>query len=907
MKSPVNVRCATGPGQANHQDGTDDRIQSRTASRFISSCQKYCQQNRACLGLPIQRCLLLLAIFCLAKVAIAEDTETAFLRKYCVDCHGAQIQEGDRRFDQLSTDIVQTNDAEIWHEVLDRLNLGDMPPEDAKAQPSDQERLDLVAKLTKRLSEKARTNEKQKTVFRRLNRREYDAAMRHVFGLESMLADPTSDFPPDETEHHFDNIGDSLVVSDFLLTRYLAASDQYLNAARELAELTRAVEEPKTHSWSFTAPFCRNMPNPDGQDQDGKFQHLRENPTDRYGYLWLSKLRKGLPASGNYRIRVKAQAIHRDYPYKETIIGVPREDPLRLAIVAADTRTGDLATNNPTDYRLAEFDVPDNEPRWLETTVWLDKFYQPRFAFPNGPVRIKYMRHQLLRNHREHFPKFIKNHVHVFATMHPDYDKKTAGALEKAFLTEQDRLKKQGQPYDVFGTAHRMHTDAAWRQFYREYDGPRIRIYEVKIDGPLPETSPPIAATFFPQGELNEVEAEKLIRDFARRAWRYGSPTASNALLLYHQERESGASQIDALQIAYQTILCSPQFLYHRTRRGELNNVELASRLSFFLWRTPPDAELLRIARAGRLTDSQVLNEQTERLLDDPRHRRFVHSFADAWLQLSKLGTMLPDRTEHPAYYNQRLDEAMRSETLLFLEDAIRQNLPVSALVDCDYSFLNSSLARLYGIDGVTGHHFRKVNLVDRNRGGLLGQASVLTATANGIDTSPVVRGMWVMESLLGTPPPPPPPDVEPIEPDIRGSTTIREQLEAHRSVATCASCHRRIDPPGFALEVFDEIGRFRTHYDSGGWQKRQLAKVDASGTLASGESFQGIQELKEILKSKQNLIASNLASRLLTYATGRMEDGQDKATLLSLNQPNDSKGIRALIHWVVQCDAFRR
>lgn len=382
--------------------------------------------------------------------------------------------------------------------------------------------------------------------------------------------------------------------------------------------------------------------------------------------------------------------------------------------------------------------------------------------------------------------------------------------------------------------------------------------------------------------------------------------SAGIAVRLYGAEREKGASQLDALQLAYQTILCSPRFLYHRTKHGPLDDIELASRLAYFLWGAPPDAELLQLASAGQLSNSDVLRQQTERLLNDPKRVRFVNAFTDAWLQLEKLGTMLPDRVEHPSYYNERLEQHMRTETRLYFDDAIQHDKHVELLIDSDYSFLNSSLARLYNIEGVVGHEFRKVQLGDRNRGGQLGHASVLTASANGIDTSPVVRGMWVMECLLGTPPPPPPPDVEPIEPDIRGSTTIRERLAAHREVATCASCHRRIDPPGFALESFDEIGQFRTHYDSGGWKKKRLAKIDPSGRLASGESFDDIAGLKSQLAKKIDLVTTNLITKLLTQATGRIDDRQDKAEVLTLANSQD-RGVRQIIHRIIQSDAFRR
>ncbi|MEL6108926.1 MAG: DUF1592 domain-containing protein [Planctomycetota bacterium] len=435
----------------------------------------------------------------------------------------------------------------------------------------------------------------------------------------------------------------------------------------------------------------------------------------------------------------------------------------------------------------------------------------------------------------------------------------------------------------------------------------------MRIEGPLAGESKPSSTEFFPSQPITDDQAETLIERFAKRAWRYshadeGFPSPRSAIELFRGERSEGVTRLDALHLSFQAILCSPRFLYHRSTNGPMSQRELAGRLSFFLWGMPPDEELLSVAALGRLAEPEELRRQTERLLRDPRRKSFVQAFTDSWLHLKKLGTMLPDRVEHPAYYNERLEDAMLAETRMYFDDALQHDRPVSVFIDSDYTFLNSSLARHYGIEGVTGHRFRRVELDDRNRGGLLGHASVLTASANGIDTSPVVRGMWVMECLLGTPPPSPPPDVEPIEPDIRGTVTIREQLAAHREIATCANCHRRIDPPGFALESFDEIGRFRTHYDTGGWRRKRLAKIDPSGILASGERFRDIRELKLQLKAKTNLVAANLASKLLRQATGRFEDPRDKAELLEMSLANATDpGVRELIHTIVQSESFRR
>ena len=861
--------------------------------------------NRTMKYIPIL--ILFVATPVLAQDDLAQIS--GFVNKYCVSCHGAKAQEGDRRFDELSPAAISIDQSETWHEILDRLNLADMPPKDAKLQPTDAQRLEMSKKLTRVLAN-AKNNlpHKPQTVLRRLNRAEYDAAMRSVLGLESMLDDPTTEFTPDQNVDHFRNVGDTLVLSDVLLTNYLNASRRYLNHA-----ISKSRATPESQTRTFEAPFCRSMPNPDGQDRPGEYQHLRENATYKHGYLWLSKMHRGLPTDGWYEIRIHAEAIDRDHPYRDSIINTSREDPLQLAIVATDTSAGDMYNNNPTDKTLAVMDVADNDPQWYTVTKWFDKGYTPRLAFPNGPAKIKYMRHKLMHQHRDLFPTFIRDRVHVFATMHPDYDKVEGPKLEKKFLAEQDRLKAAGKPYDTFGTAHRMHTDEAWVNFYSEYRGPRLRIHEVQIKGPLAKDSAKqkTVASFFPAKPPTSTEASELITRFATRAFRRPVKAAETepVLELYQQQLRTRENHTDAIRVAYQSILCSPEFLYHRTQSGPLNQHELASRLAFFLWSAPPDQQLRRLASEGRLQGA-VLREQTERLLNDQRNSHMIASFTDAWLQLDKLGTMLPSHSEHPRYYNDRLEEAMRGETRTYIADAINRDLGVSVLVDSDYSFLNASLARLYGVDGVVGSQLRRVALNDRRRGGLLGQASVLTATANGIDTSPVLRGVWVLESLLGTPPSPPPPDIEPLEPDTRGTTTIREQLTAHREVATCAACHSRIDPPGFALESFDEIGQYRKNYLLDGAWRRKGPKVDPSGELPSGETFDDIVQLKQHLMKRLDLVAQNLASKLLVHATGRLDDPADRSDVLKLMQSHAGRkdiGIRTLIHEIVQSEAFAR
>ncbi|MCO8122144.1 DUF1592 domain-containing protein [Stieleria sp. TO1_6] len=846
----------------------------------------------------------------------------SFVQSYCVSCHGPDAEEGDRQFDSLIGTELDGDSIEAWHEILDRVNLADMPPEDAPKRPSDAERLEVSEMLTQLLSQVRQADAKPQTVLRRLNRLEYDSAMRKVLALDNMLFDPSSEFVPDEKYHEYRNLGQTLVLSDVLMSQYLTASGQYLDRA-----ISKRQKSPPRQKLTFKAPFYKtNNGQADGLDRPGEYQHLRENPTYQNGYLWIKKLHQGVQTSGYYTIRVKANAINRDHPYLDWILDVPKQDPLQLGVVATSASAKDFDTNDASDQSLDVFTLPDDEPQWFETVAWIDKGYSIRFTFPNGPLKIKNMRHSLMHKHRDLFPGFIRDRVHVFHTMHPDYDKVEGAKLAKEFLAEQERLKLAGKPYDVFGVDHSIHTRAAWSQFYSEYQGPRIRVHEIELIGPVSRMSPEekAVAQFFPDKKPFAEDAKNLIGRFARRAFRHPvDPDEVQPFIdFYNTQALEGVDHIEALKLVYQAVLCSPSFLYHRTREGLLDDHDLATRLSFFLWSEPPDAELRTLAVQGRLRDPEILRQQTDRLLADPRHMEMVRPFVDAWLRLAKLGTMLPDRVEHPEYFNERLEEAMRTETQMFIADMIRRDVGVSALIDSDYSFLNASLARLYGIDGVEGHEFRRVKFNNRVRGGLLGQAAVLTASANGIDTSPVLRGVWVLECLLGTPPSPPPPDIEPIEPDTRGATTIRQQLAKHRDVATCANCHKRIDPPGFALESFDEIGRYRERYLLDGPWKRPGPVVDPSGELPSGQAFENIISLKQLLLPKLDLVTRNVATNLLTHASGRLDDPSDRADVLKLMQalpPNPSVtaedayrrpygvGLRSLIHAVVQSDAFRR
>ena len=342
------------------------------------------------------------------------------------------------------------------------------------------------------------------------------------------------------------------------------------------------------------------------------------------------------------------------------------------------------------------------------------------------------------------------------------------------------------------------------------------------IEGPTFDQWPPAShrMLFGDETDAARVDIEQVVLRFASRAFR--QPVKSDQVAHYvafiRERIRSGEANATSIKYGLAAILTSPRFLYLDEGNEEadttLSNHELAARLSYFLWSTMPDAKLLSIASSGKLSSPFILKTEIDRMLRDDKVGDFVEHFTDSWLRINTLGTMPPDSKAFGSYYDDRLEDSFKQETRLFFGDLIHNNGSILNLLDSNYTFANDVLATHYGINDVDGEHFRKVSLKPQHhRGGLLGQGSVLTVTANGIETSPVVRGVWVLENIFGTPPPPPPPDVEPLEPDTRGASTIREQLNKHRNVAACADCHAKIDPAGFALEFFDPIGGYRSRY----------------------------------------------------------------------------------------------
>jgi hypothetical protein len=808
---------------------------------------------------------LLVAVAWQGSTLLAAETEfdtKAYLKNHCIRCHGAEEQNADRQFDSLETEYSDQQTAEHWQEILDVINLGEMPPED-EPQPSADETKQFVATVTRQLDLARESLESEgQERFRRLNRYEYRNTIRDLLGVNTESFDPTTSFPADDRVDGFENIGEHLVLSDYLLQCYLEAASRSIDKAVQ----TRAVVEPieevlrpndMCQRKYFFRPEQRFIVNPTGEYVD--MAH-----TDPSRERIAAGRFKGAPADGYYTIRIEAEGINREHPYSPNLLQVDRAEPIKMQVIVTDPQVASpAASQNSSDRIVATVPLADHEPKFYEFRTWMDKGFVPVIRYANGPL------------------DFRSSMIKVLKAYHPET------------LTSNWR--------DVFSTKPSEILDV-WMS--DAYQGPRMRIHQMEIAGPEARDD---SAT-----DLLVDKHQQALKQFLFHAFR--RPPLGSEVTRYQAFFQSRLASDESEETAFLTtckaILCSPNFLYVETPpdAGETDEpaFRLASRLSYFLWSSMPDDQLLDAAASGKLNQPETLVAHMRRMLQDPRAKAFIENFTNSWLHLNELGSMPPDTQKYAAYYDRLLEPLMRRETQLFFAEILDKNLSIENFIDSDFTFANRYLAAHYGLPDIVGDDFRRIALPQQSlRRGLLGQASILTATANGVETSPVTRGIWVLENILGSPPPPPPPDVEPLEPDIRGATTIRQQLAKHRNVATCAECHRKIDPIGFAMESFDAVGSFRRRYrDSEG---KPVSAVDTAGTLPTGDTFADIAELKRLLLKQKDQFARCLTEKMLIYALGREVGFQDRPAVESIvgKLAAQGDGLQDLVELIVTSEVF--
>lgn len=718
--------------------------------------------------------------------------------------------------------------------------------------------------------------------------------MQDLFGFDGDF-DPTTSFPGDEELEGFRNIGSALRTSRHHLEQYLKAADAVLDHVYDLADVKG---KPEVKQWMDSADKMRDLNDAFGlgvisaeKAKGPAYIHLSHGLRNQElifdSKLFLSRLGEtGVPHSGWYEVEVEATAANRHHPYgKNLMLGgltayykdlksyYDESQPMQLGI----GRQGEGMKGNgwrlipPNIIHATE--LPDDRYITVRARIWLDRGTVPYISWIDGPP--KGTRGQ-----------FISTKLYKYDSSVPKIEKQVWANL--ALRAERDKL-------------------------YRHlYQGPEVRVHYWQITGPMRDDKPhPARTLLFAKiaPDEKQIEPERLqteLQALASRLFRRevtGEDIAPYASAV--QKRLDGKTRYaDAARPVFKALLCSSEFLFLTEPESDAKTItpmQLATRLSYFLTAGPPDETLRSLAAKGPL-DAKVIITETDRLLDSTRGDRFLRLFTEQWLGLNKLGTMPPSKETFPAYHIDRLEPAMREETWRFIAELIRTNKPVTSLVDADFTYRNAGLARLYELPNISGDHLQRVSLpADSPRRGLLGQASILTITANGVETSPVKRGVWLLEKLFGTPPSPPPPDVPPIEPDIRGATTIRQQLEKHRNVQVCADCHAKIDPLGFALEAYDPIGHFRSAYPNG-------AVIDTTGEYR-GQAINSPADIRTYLTKHPDLLAQNLAHRLLTYALGRPLGFTDQSALRRLQADWKAKGhtLRELIHLITTSELMRQ
>ena len=768
-----------------------------------------------------------------------------FLKNYCIQCHGPDKQKGDRRFDQLTGDFTQLAEAEAFQEILDQLNLGEMPPE-GKPRPNPPDLKLLVAQLTESLARAraAATENSGKVVLRRLNREEYRNTIRDLFGLKMVDFDPTTTFPPDDTIEGFDNVGEGLVTSDHLLRNYLYA-------ARQVADkVVRPGPKPEMIRYEKANEAPTNTLEKDARAAAGRMFIKFRQPL---GIMQLDK-RRGVPAAGEYVIRFSARAIRRKSRYKDEDLRYNSNEPMRLSVSIDSRELG------ATAHRIiGEYNIPDDRTVEIEHRVWLEKGFTFHVHWANGP--------------HGSFKRILRK---VLPKYNPD-------ALYPA----------RNPPEMYIGS------------------GPELHVYTLGIEGPFYEEWPLAGFDrYFPSPPVSP-NAEYLRSSLTRLAnAAFRRPVTEQEIKPYLDLAERYLAENKdfwaAARYGMRAILTSPRFLYlneHAPHSAghKLDGYELASRLSYFLWSSMPDNELRAAAASGLLKTPEGLRGQVNRMLRDPRASALSKNFVEQWLHLRTLGEMPPDPETNRAYYEDDLENAMREETRRYFAHILQQNRSIQDFIDSNYTFLNEPLARHYGIPGIAHQEFRQVQLKpEHQRGGLLGHGSVLTATSNGVETQPVLRGVWILENLLGTPPSPPPPDIEPIEPDVRGVSTIRELMEKHRNNATCFECHRKIDPLGLAMEPYDFLGRWRDRY-------AKKIPLNATGNMPDGTAINGPVGIRDYLKKRPAQFTRCLTEKLWVYAMGRRISFTDRDDIdrIVAALPKHGYGLQELIHQIVASEPF--
>jgi len=780
--------------------------------------------------------------------------------QHCYECHDADAKKGGLDLTALPWKPDDIENLQQWTKVFDKVELGEMPPK-KKERPA----VDLSGAFLKTLHEELHgfTRRKQeadgRVVYRRLNRTEYVQTLHDLLGIDTPLRDL---LPEDGTVGGFDNIGSALNLSAVHLERYLEAADLALREATVTTPRpeTKKIRTDYNETWhDWASPG---------------FQHLTwaHSPEGLLAIRWngyngphgeLGAWSPPVP-DARYRFRIRAKAmIDKTGPNAGKNDAIRPDRHIILKVALADwPRTGLTFDNTYFEMSPTEFREFTYEARVPRgKTLWLS----PYRAVPELPDERALVGGICA----------VVEWVEIEGPLHEEWPPRGHRLLYGDLSLQPANPKAPGKDLRVVST--QPEADARRR-----------------------------LGAFLPKVFRRPVTDEEV----------------TERVDLVKEQIARGRRFDEALRAAYKMALCSPSFLFLHERPGALDDHALATRLSYGLWSTAPDGELTALAAQGKLRDPAVLRAQTERLLASPLAKRFTQNLLGSWLNLRNIDFTQPDTKLYPEF-EQYLQQSMVAETEKYFEELLSKNLGARHIIHSDFAMLNERLAEHYGIPGVKGEQIREVKLApDSRRGGFITQGAVLKVSANGTSTSPVVRGAYMLDRILGTPPDPPPKNVPAIEPDIRGATTIREQLDKHRNQAACAGCHARLDPPGFAMENYDVTGRWRTIYRAipesasdkvvnvPGTDIRFYTAgkpVDPAFAMADGRAFKNVDEFKQLILADPEQLAHCVTEKLISHLTGAPVQFADREVIEAIvhRAAKSDYGLRTLLYEVIQSRLF--
>ena len=893
----------------------------------------------------------------LQNESVSQSART-FITDTCTRCHNATKRTARLDLSSMAYDPDDRGNFALWVKVHDRVAAGEMPPEEAK-QPDPANRKAFVASLADTFiaSEKRQMAGEGRSTQRRMNRYEFEDALRDLLGVPT--AQLANQLPQDGEAYRFNKSAEALDVSYLTMQRFISAADFAMREAMS-QKLTRppktvtklyARDEPSLSRFrpaeNGTLPDRLAFPvldshaqqdvrldrapltSPETREREaiGKVSSIFSD-AGRYGWSFRA------PATGRYHINLagytiwvggggigrwfydgqgaeKAPVYHLPLWHRPELdevwpgrnnepIGIYASGAGQNRFVGACDFTPEPGVCDVDIDLVAGESISTDAMRLFRTRVnGTDEQYVNPLATEDG------------------LPGYAVQWLQVEGPVYAD----SYGSGYKLLFGDLPLRKVTGKGAGVSlggipgmgggrGRGFGGRGGGGGRGFGRGGFTAAEPAVVVEVDSANPRQ-----------------DSERLLKSFMAAAYRQGieEPDVQRFEALFQDQFSRGYGFARSMLAAYSAILASPRFVFIEEKPGRLDDMALATRLSLFLWNSMPDATLRDLATKGELHKPDVLRAQTRRLLDDPKSRRFVDAFTDYWLDLRKIDETSPSST---IYNDYELDEPLKlaavEETRMFFAELVRADLPASNVVDSDFTFLNERLAKHYNIPGVSGAVMRKVTLPpDSLRGGVMTQAAVLKVTANGTTTSPVIRGHWITERILGIDTPPPPPTVKAVEPDIRGATTIRQQLEKHRADKTCASCHSVMDPSGFALESFDVMGAFRERYRAVstdvppvpgyGMNGQKLEyhwglPADCAGELPDGHPFKDVRELKKLIAKDETAIARNLVGQLSVFGTGapvRFSDRTEIQGVLDRSKASQY-GVRTLIEELVQSALFQ-